>query len=161
MKFKLRDLATSATTLIFIVIAISGVMLYFKIFSSNVKQLHEILGLAFVVVAILHVFVNWKAMKNYFHKKTFISLTIVVALISAIFVSQTLNKSENPKSLIIKSVINAPLESSLKVLNIDYKIALDKLKEQNYKNLEKDSIMEIAKANKTNPFKLISIISSK
>ncbi len=55
MKFKLRDIATSSTTVVFFIVGLSGVMLYFKIFDSQVKELHEILGLAFVAAAVLHV----------------------------------------------------------------------------------------------------------
>jgi hypothetical protein len=161
MKFKLRDIATSSTTVVFFIVGLSGVMLYFKIFDSQVKELHEILGLAFVAAAVLHVFVNWKAMKNYFKKKTFISTSVIVLAISALFISQTFNQGQNPKGLVLKSVINAPINTSLQVLNIDYDSALKKLENRNYKVTKEETIMAIAKANSISPFKVIAIITSK
>lgn len=161
MKFKLRDIATSVTTLVFIVVGVSGVMLYFKIFNGQVKELHEILGLAFVVAAFFHVFVNWKAMKNYFGKKVFITSCLVVAIISGIFVSQSLNRGNDPKGMVLRSIITAPIQSSLSVLNIDYETAINKLKDSNMQGLDKKTIGEIAKANSSSPFKIIAIISSK
>lgn len=161
MKFKLRDIATSLTTIVFFIVGLSGVMLYFKLFDSQVKELHEILGLAFVVAAVLHVFVNWKAMKNYFSKKIFISFVIVLALISGVFISNNLSAGENPKGLVLKSMIEAPINSSLQVLNVDYDKAMNKLKNGNITNVDGNSILAIAKANKTSPFKIIAIITSK
>lgn len=161
MKFKLRDVATSLTTIVFFIVGLSGVMLYFKLFDSQVKELHEILGLAFVVAAVLHVFVNWKAMKNYFSKKIFISFVIVLALISGVFISNNLSAGENPKGLVLKSMIEAPINSSLQVLNVDYDKAMNKLKNGNITNVDGNSILAIAKANKTSPFKIIAIITSK
>lgn len=161
MKFKLRDIATSLTTIVFFIVGLSGVMLYFKLFDSQVKELHEILGLAFVVAAVLHVFVNWKAMKNYFSKKIFISFVIVLALISGVFISNNLSAGENPKGLVLKSMIEAPINSSLQVLNVDYDKAMNKLKNGNITNVDGNSILAIAKTNKTSPFKIIAIITSK
>ncbi|WP_320034406.1 DUF4405 domain-containing protein [Halarcobacter sp.] len=160
MKFKFKDMATSLATLIFLVVGISGVMLYFKIFNSQVKELHEILGLAFVAAAILHVTANWKAMKKYFTKKIFISASIVVAIISGIFVSQSLNRGDDPKGMVLRSIISAPIDASLKVLNIEKDEAMKKLQNAKMTGLDGKTIGAIAKANGDSPFKVIAIISS-
>ncbi|WP_321311526.1 DUF4405 domain-containing protein [Halarcobacter sp.] len=161
MKFKFKDVATSMATVVFLVVAVSGLMLYFKIFNSQVKELHEILGLAFVAAAVLHVTANWKAMKNYFTKKIFISAALVVVVISGLFISQNLDKGADPKGTALRSIINAPLDASLKVLAVDYDEAMMRLENANIKNLNKKSLGEIAKANGDSPFKIIAIITSK
>jgi len=69
-----RDIATSATALLFTVIGTTGVLMYFHILDNYTKQMHEILGLAFVVAILLHIMVNFKNMKKYFSKKIFFVL---------------------------------------------------------------------------------------
>ncbi len=160
-KGTIRDIATSFTTTIFLVIGISGIMMYFHFFDSSVKQLHEILGLVFVAAALSHVIMNWKSMKNYFSKKIFVSASIIVAIISGIFISQNLNNKTNPKGLLMEKVLNAPLTDSFKLLNGNYNEAISKLKTQNITILDNKSIMAIAKSNETSPFKIVSIIINK
>lgn len=160
-KSNIKDVATSFTTLIFLVIAISGVMMFFHFNDMLVKQLHEILGLAFVAVALFHMIMNWKSMKSYFSKKIFACAVIIVAIVSGVFISQSTNKGDNPKTILMQKVLNAPISDSLKLLNGDYEVAIKKLESQNIKVLDNKNIREIAKANKTSPFRIVSIITSK
>ncbi|PLY06124.1 MAG: hypothetical protein C0625_10865 [Arcobacter sp.] len=160
-KGTIRDIATSFTTTIFLVIGISGTMMFFHFYDSSVKELHEILGLVFVGAALFHVIMNWKSMKNYFSKKIFISATIIIALVSGIFISQNLNKGDNPKGLLMEKVLNAPISDSFKLLNGNYDEAIKKLASQNIITLDNKTISAIAKANKTSPFKIVAIIVNK
>jgi len=59
-KFLKRDIATSLTTFLFIVIGTTGVLMYFHILDSYTKEMHEIMGLAFVAIVFLHVFLTGK-----------------------------------------------------------------------------------------------------
>lgn len=160
-KMTLRDFATSFTTLMFLVIGLSGVMMFFHFFDSYVKELHEILGLVFVAAAILHVVANWKAMKNYFSKKVFLGAILLTVIVSAGFVVSSLNKGENPKGVMMGRVLNGPSIITFQLLNGDYNRAVEKLKAQNIIVTEGKSIGEIAKENKTSPFKIVQIISTK
>lgn len=157
----IKDIATSFTSLTFLVIAISGVMMFFHFNDMMVKELHEILGLVFVIATFLHLIVNWKSMKNYFSKKIFLSISLVVAVVSGIFVIQSVDKGDNPKILTIQKILKAPVVDSFKILNGSYENAIVKLKNQNIKNLDSKNISDIAKANKTSPFRIISIITTK
>ena len=161
MKKGTREIATSFTTLIFIVIAISGIMMFFHFNDMLVKDLHEILGLVFVVTAFLHVLVNWKSMKNYFSKKIFIGAIVIITIVSSLFIYQSSNNGDNPKMLMIQKVLNAPTLDSFKLLNGNYDNAIKKLTEQNIDISDTKSIETIAKINKTSPFRIISIITSK
>lgn len=156
---KIRDIATSFTTITFLVIAMSGVMMFFHFFDKSVKELHEILGLVFVVAACLHVIMNWKSMRSYFSKKIFISVVLIISIISGVFISKNLSNEKNPKVVLMQKVLNAPLADSFKLLSGDYNKAIKKLKEQNIKSLDSKSIKDIAKSNKTSPFRIISIIT--
>ena len=63
-KFINKDLATSLTALLFVVIGITGVIMFFHFFDKYVEDMHAILGLVFVAVVFLHVFFNFKSIKN-------------------------------------------------------------------------------------------------
>ena len=61
----------------------------------------------------------------------------------------------------MQKVLNAPISESFKILNGDYEEAVKKLEIQGIKILEGKTIKLIAKDNKTSPFKLVSIITTK
>ena len=152
-----KTLATSLTTTMFLVIGISGIMLFFHFFSNEVKSLHEYLGLVFVGAVFFHVFYNFKAMKNYFTKRVFISTLVLTVIISSGFIIQSSTKGENPKGKIIKSVLKAPLQNSFAVLNITN--AKEKLEKENLKYAETSNIEELAKLNKISPFDMVTILT--
>lgn len=154
-----KTLATSLTTGFFLIISISGLMLFLHLFNMQVKTLHEYLGLAFVVAVLFHLFYNWKSMKKYFSKKTFYMSLFLSVVVSLVFVVQSSSKGTNPRNMIIQSILNAPIEKSYSILNI--KNAQEKLLKYNIKRNEEKTILDLAKANKTSPFKLISILTEK
>lgn len=161
MKKETREVATSFTTLTFLVIAISGVMMFFHFNDMLVKELHEILGLVFVAAAFLHVFVNWKSMKSYFSKKIFISALVITTAVSGLFIFQSADKGDNPKKIMMEKIMTAPLIDSLKVLNGNYENAIKKLASKNIQILDNKTLKDLAKANNTNPFKIVGIVTSK
>ncbi|WP_331775386.1 DUF4405 domain-containing protein [Sulfurospirillum sp. 1612] len=154
----LKDIATSMTSLVFLVIAISGVMLYFHILDGSVKSMHEIMGLVFVAVAALHLFFNFKPMKRYFGKKIFMVSVILVGLVSTGFIINSSNGSNNPKQLMIKSLLNAPIADSLKVLNIEYNHATQILKSKGIMIENNQNIDAIAKANQLSPIAVVKML---
>ena len=158
---KKREIATSFTTLTFLVIAISGIMMFFHFFGMEVKALHNILGLIFVIAGVFHVIMNWKAMKNYFSKKIFISASLIVTIISAGLIYASSTQGKNPKDILFNKVFTAPNTTSFALLSNNYEEALKRLKEQNINVIENNTIDAIAKANQISPFKIIKIIVDK
>lgn len=158
----LKTYATSLTALIFLVIGVSGVMLFFHLGESYVKELHEILGLAFVAVVLLHVVANWTLMQKYFTKKVFLTLGVVVAVVSAGFVYQGTGKSGvNPKMYIIKTAINKPFSQVAEFLDVDKTTSINALKEKGYKINMAKTIAKNAKENKVSPFEIVSVMLAK
>jgi len=156
-----RTLATSLTATLFLVIGLSGVMMYFHFFNSYVKNLHEILGLAFVVAVIFHVFYNFKSMQKYFTKKIFLIICLLTVIVSTAFIIQSANKGENPKSILIQKVLKAPIKDSILLLTGNYENAIIKLEKNGIKISEGKSIEEVAKSNGINPFKIVNMITAK
>ena len=56
----LRSYATPLSLVTFLAAGVSGVMLFFDIGSHELSDLHEWLGIVFVVVLILHLVRNWR-----------------------------------------------------------------------------------------------------
>lgn len=152
-----RKIATSATAIIFLAIGISGLMMYFHLFNMQVKALHENLGLVFIAAAVIHVIANWGSMKKYFSHKIFIGIFVASAIASAAFVVNSLDASD-PKGLILRHVINAPMESAFEVLNISYEDALARLEASQIETDHAATISDIAKNNGTSPFRVTAII---
>lgn len=159
-KFMKRDIATSLTAFLFLVIGVTGIFMYFHILDNYTKNLHENLGLVFILVIFFHVFYNWKAMKSYFSKKIFLYSGLLVSSVALVFIL-TSETGENPKMVLMKSVLNSPLENSLIILNKNPEIGKDKLKKAGLKLDNANSISELAKLNKTSPFKIVSILIEK
>lgn len=153
-----REIATSFTTFLFLVIGITGVMMFFHILDNYTKDIHEILGLVFVLIVIFHVIYNWNSMKNYFSKKVFSISASIVAVVSLIFILNA-PTGENPKKIVFNSLMNAPIEKSFALFDEDFENLKSKLLKEGIEIKEEKSLKELAKANNTSPFKIISIVA--
>ena len=159
-KFFKRDLSTSLTTFVFIVIAVSGVMMFFHLFDNYVKELHEILGLFFILVVMFHVFYNFKSMKNYFTKKVFGFSALSVVLVSLVFVLNT-PYGDSPKKAMIMSMLNSPIENSVEMFNKDFSEVKERLQSKGIIIGEGTTISSLADANEMSPFEVVGIIIEK
>lgn len=158
-KRQFREWATSLTTVGFFIIGLTGIMLYFHIFSANVKLLHELLGLAFVVIVLGHVIANWNAMKSYFNKRTFYISVALMFIVTSGFIVQSLNQPPSGKAIILTSIMKAPIQDVFKILNLKEEDAKKVLEakgfvvESNQQRLE-----EFAQKNNTSGFNIISVL---
>nr|WP_319249759.1 DUF4405 domain-containing protein [uncultured Celeribacter sp.] len=73
----LRKFATPLTIGSFFIVGVTGVLWYFHIVTDLGRWLHEIIGLAMVIIVALHVILNWRAFKIYFKRP--IALGIIAA----------------------------------------------------------------------------------
>ena len=154
-----RTLATSLTTFLFLVMGTTGVLMFFHIFDSYTKELHEILGLAFVFIVFIHVLFNWKSMRTYFSKTVFKLSFVLVVVVSLAFIL-TSSSGPNPKKLMINSLLSAPLEHSLAVLSNDRNEAIMKLENAGLKVKDAKNIKELGRVNRTSPFQIVDIITN-
>lgn len=152
-----RDYATSLTAMGFLIVGISGVMMYFHWLDSFVKEMHEILGLVFVGAVVLHLVANWGAMKNYFSKPLFRLIGAVAIAVVIGFVA-TADGGLSPKGKVIEAVLKAPVEQSFLLLGGDLERSRQKLTAKGIKIEGSTSIDEIAKANHKSPFEIVEIL---
>ncbi|URW80976.1 DUF4405 domain-containing protein [Xiashengella succiniciproducens] len=152
-----RSFITPLITIIFLAVALSGLLMFFHIFDGYTEVVHEILGVIFVVFSVLHVILNWKALKIHFKKRVFILSTIVVAVISILLVIQQ-QKSPKFDTILIERITNAPIEDVLKVLQVDSIVVVKRLEENGISFIEGASMEEIWINNKVSPKKLFDLI---
>ena len=77
---KFRSFATSLTTATFIIVGVSGVMLFFNMKSLGAKLIHEYIGLAMMAVCVMHIVANFGSFKGYLRGIKFASIVLIVAL---------------------------------------------------------------------------------
>lgn len=76
-----RMIITSVTTLMFLVVGITGIMLFFHIADMYVKEMHNFLGIAMVIAVLLHGIQNLANLKRYATTKVFAGLTALCLVI--------------------------------------------------------------------------------
>jgi len=156
MKIK-RNFVTPYIVFIFLVIGLSGILMFFHVYDDYTSVLHELLGLTFVLFSILHIIINWTSLKSHFKKKMFFISGLVVLLISiGLIIIGKVNG--NHERVIIDKIVKAPILSSFTVLNVDYSEAEIILKNNNITIGDSKTIEEICIRNQKSPNEIIELI---
>jgi len=162
LKNSKKDWATSLTSIVFLVIGITGVMMYFHFLDLYTKEIHEIFGLVFVLVALFHILFNWKSMRNYFSKNIFKSSFVAILIIVSGFIySASSLQGTDPKEAIIKSVLHLKIEEVSKILGKDIEKVKYNFQEAKITFVKDKSIIELSNINNVSPFMIIYIMNSK
>jgi amino acid transporter len=121
-----RNYVTPFISLVFLFVAISGVLMLFHLFDGYTEVLHEILGLFFVLCAVLHIILNWSALKKHFKRGVLLPATIAIVLISALLVLQ---QQFYPQidTMLIERISKASVEKAFEALQLDYFETVEKL----------------------------------
>ena len=152
-----RNYVTPFISLVFLVVGISGLLMLFHLFDGYTEVVHEILGMFFIICAIFHIIVNWKALKIHFKKGVFIPALLGVLTISVILIIS--ERMYPPVDLtIINKLVKTPINDAFKALDINYEKASEKLKKNGISIEEATTIEEIWINNNAVPEKVIDLI---
>ena len=88
MATRRRRFVSLLTALSFLVLAVTGVLAFFRPFSIQIVGLHALIGFVFVGLVALHVFNNQGHLKRYFRSKTFWVTLAIVSGLAALFLWQ-------------------------------------------------------------------------
>ena len=157
-RFFKREYATPLSAITFVVIALSGVMMYFHVLDSYVKEMHETVGLLFVGAVMVHVIVHWRGMKNYFSQRIYHVIAGLMMVVAIGFIT-TSESEKNPKGEIFEAVFNAPIEHSFPLFGNSVATGSEKLSKAGIHMDHATSIAAIAKANHKPPFEIIEILN--
>ncbi|WLD22670.1 DUF4405 domain-containing protein [Flavobacterium dauae] len=152
-----RNYITPFISLVFIVVGLSGLLMLFHLFDGYTEVVHEILGMFFIICAIFHIILNWKALRIHFKKGVFIPALLGVLVLSVILIIS--ERMSPPVDLIIfNKMVKAPINDAFRALDINYEKASEKLKENGLTIEEATTIEDIWINNNSNPEKVIDLI---
>ena len=86
MKTKIgtRRFAGILTGLTFLVVGVTGVLMFFHVKSGTIVGLHEWLGICFLVAAGFHLAINWRSFASYLNSPAFWIGVVVVGMACAL-----------------------------------------------------------------------------
>lgn len=121
-----RNYITPFISLVFLVVGLSGMLMFFHLFDGYTEVVHEYLGVFFIICAVFHIILNWKALKIHFKRGVFIPAGLAVAVISILFIIQ---QQYNPKvdTMLLDKIIKAPINDVFKALEVDSSNAVKRL----------------------------------
>jgi hypothetical protein len=105
-----RDWATPLTVGAFLLMACTGILMFFHLDTGLNKEAHEWLGWAMVAGVAFHVVANWTAFKRHLARPAALVIIAVFAVILAgsFFIKEE-EKGGNPARRASEAVLNAPL----------------------------------------------------
>lgn len=152
-----RNYITPFISLVFLVVGISGLLMFFHLFDGYTEVVHEILGLFFVICAIFHIILNWKALKIHFKKGVFLPAILAILTLSVILVVS--ERMYPPIDLqIMERIVKAPVGDALKALNISYEEAAEKLKKKGIWIEKAHSFEDLWMQNNADPEVIIDLL---
>ncbi len=152
-----RDYITPYLTWTFVVIGVTGLLMFFHVLDGYTEVVHELLGLLFVLFSIFHVILNWKGLKKHFKKRKFKVSLLVILLLSVLFIYVGKGHGEHER-IIMEKLSKAPLSQTFEILDIKYSEVSILLKEENIRIGDAQSIEEIALKNEKTPKEIIELI---
>ena len=155
----LKNCATHLTAALSVVVGVTGTMMFFHIFKGKVQGLHEWLGLAFLLAAVLHALRHRYAIANLLCHSRMKILLALTALISTVFLALTPAEKINPGKGATQALVHAPIRSLAPVLGLSPEEALSRLGAvAGSAASDEQSIDAIARLSHTDPIKLLMAV---
>lgn len=153
-----RNYVTPFISLIFLVLGISGILMFFHLFDGYTEVVHEFFGLFFFICAIFHIILNWKALKIHFKKGVFIPAALALAVISILFIVE---QQSNPKvdTILLERISKAPIDDAFKALQVDSLKAVTRLKASGISIEGAETLEDIWTNNETNIIEVFDLIT--
>lgn len=148
MSVKMKSWATPLAAGTFIILAVTGILMFFKINVGYIKPVHEWLSWAMVIGVVFHTIANWKPFVSYFSKKP--SLTIIAAgvVITVLSVFMPSTSGGNPGMKMIKALGTAKIETIADIAGQNSNDLITNLEQKGISEVETSmTIQEIAAVN--------------
>lgn len=142
----IKKTTTSLTIGAFIVVSITGMLLFFDLAAGSIRATHEWMSLLFVLSGLLHVYSHKKALFNYFSNKYLIIIFTVLLSGGLLFISSF--NDIYASGAAYKKLINAKLEHLAPIFNANAQEIDVKLKNMGLTLKSRDqSLNDVAIAN--------------
>ena len=111
MSVKMKSWATPLAAGTFIILAVTGILMFFKIETGYIKPVHEWLSWAMVVGVVFHTIANWKAFTAYFSRQPSLSIIAAGLIITALSVFVPSSEKGNFKKNMFRALESAKIET--------------------------------------------------
>jgi hypothetical protein len=157
---KMRTWATPITIGAFILTAVTGIMLFFKLNLGMAKVVHEWLSWLLVAGTIFHVIANWKFMTNYLGSHLGRGIIAVFIIITAAcLIPFGDSQGGHPHNRTSEALVRSPLSSVAMVAGHKPGEAVSMLQANGIRIEGNDqSIAEIARVNGKAPVDILNIV---
>ena len=135
-------------TAIFLVVSVTGVLMFFMIESHAMNSVHAWLGMGMVTIGIYHLIKNFTPFKSYLKYKSSVVVLITILILSTWYALPEDQQLVSPKKEIMKAVFVQPISTVSLFFKKDVQktIAYLRSKDIEVKD-ESQSLMQIAKQN--------------
>lgn len=143
----LRKFATPLTIGTFLIISITGILMFFHASTGLNKVVHEWVGLIMVIAVILHIVLNWRAMTGYFKRPvalTLVGASVVILGLSFMSLGSGEEGAGRPDMVAVQLVTSAPLEELAMLLDQDTGTLMASLADQGYSPVAGQSLSDLA-----------------
>lgn len=143
----LRKFATPLTIGTFVIIGVTGVLMFFHANTGLNKVIHEWIGLMMIAAVALHVALNWRAMTAYFKRPVALAVmgtSVALLALSFIPVSRPDGAEGRPDLVAVRMVTSAPIENLAMLLGEDTGTLMAALSEQGYSPVAGQSLSDLA-----------------
>ena len=159
MSISMKSWATPLATATFVILAITGTLMFFKVEEGFIKPVHEWLSWAMSAGVILHIIANWKSFTGYFSRKPALAIigTGLVVTLFAIFAPA--GEHPNPRKNMMKALETAKLEAVAAVVDQSSTTIIEKLGSKGITVSKPSmSIREIASNNNKEEMEVLALI---
>lgn len=157
----LRSLTTPLVIGSYLVTGISGVMLFFHIGESLIKEAHEWIGLLFAIGATLHISTHWTPFKRYFSKPVALGVMLASLTAGTAFMVEagTHAGGGSPVKAVMSRIEQAPLTLVARLQQRDESELVALLEQQGYTVTDPgESVQTLAAVNNRSSRELIPLL---
>ncbi|MBC8524466.1 MAG: DUF4405 domain-containing protein [Chlorobium phaeobacteroides] len=107
----MKSWATPLAAGTFIILAVTGILMFFKLNAGYIKPVHEWLSWAMVIGVVFHTIANWKAFTAYFSRQPSLSIITAGLIITALSVFAPSSEKGNFKKNMFRVIESAKIET--------------------------------------------------
>ena len=139
----LRKYATPLTIGSFVLMSVTGTLMFFHLNSTFNKVAHEYLGLVMIAAVVLHVILNWRAFTIYFKRP--LAMGIMGAFVLALGLSFVPSSQQGgrPEFRAVQMVMSTPVSSLAPMLGTDTQGVIKRLAAQDITATPGQSLSEL------------------
>ncbi len=156
--FRLKTWAGPLTIGSFVVLTVTGILMFFHLNFGAVKLAHEWLSLVFVAGALAHLAVNWKPLLAYFRKPVGVGIISAILLVGALSLVPFGGGSHgHPLMAVARALEQSPLTLVAEVAQRSPQTVVEELKAQGLQvQNESQTISEIASENQRQSMEILN-----